>query len=71
MPVGPNKYDHLATLVGESADAEAVVVIVIGGNDGSGFSVQATASFIKASILGKILHEVADRVEEIEAVEDE
>jgi len=40
--IGAGKYDALATHVREQANAEGVVVIVIGGEKGSGFSVQAT-----------------------------
>jgi len=39
---GPGKYDDLATLVRESSEAEAVIVIVLGGKFGNGFSVQTT-----------------------------
>lgn len=41
MPVGAGKYDELCTLVREKAEAQAVLIAVIGGNLGSGFSVQA------------------------------
>jgi len=40
MPVGPGKYDHLATHVRREAAAKGVVVIVVEGVLGSGFSVQ-------------------------------
>lgn len=44
MPIGPGKYDELATIVRERAgvgDEGGVIVIVLGGTLGSGFSVQA------------------------------
>lgn len=41
MPLGPGKYDDLCTKVREDTAADAVVLIVLGGNLGSGFSVQA------------------------------
>ncbi len=41
MTVGPGKYDDLCTYVREQANAEAVILIVLGGNKGSGFSCQA------------------------------
>jgi hypothetical protein len=40
MAAGPGKYDDLTTLVRNASDALAVVVIVAGGNRGSGFDVQ-------------------------------
>jgi hypothetical protein len=40
MPFGAGKYDELATLVRESTQAEAAVVLVRGGYRGDGFSVQ-------------------------------
>lgn len=39
--MGPGKYDDLCTIVREQAQAAGVIVIVIGGNKGSGFSCQA------------------------------
>lgn len=41
MALGP--YDALTTFMLQQTEAEAVVVIVLGGNRGSGFSVQALA----------------------------
>ena len=41
MPLGPGKYDDLCTDVRTRAHAEGVVVIVLNGERGSGFSVQA------------------------------
>jgi UDP-N-acetylglucosamine:LPS N-acetylglucosamine transferase len=46
MPVRPGKYDDLATLVLTQAAADGVVVIVIGGAAGSGFSVQASPEIV-------------------------
>lgn len=41
MPIGPGKYDDECTMLRESTEAQGVIVIVIGGKLGSGFSVQA------------------------------
>lgn len=38
----PGKYDDLCTMVREAAEAEGVLLIVINGNKGGGFSVQGT-----------------------------
>lgn len=42
----PGKYDDLCTMVREASQAEGVILIVINGNKGNGFSVQATARII-------------------------
>jgi hypothetical protein len=41
MTIGPGKYDDLATQAREAAKARGVILIIIDGNKGSGFSVQA------------------------------
>jgi len=41
MPLGPGKYDQLATQARTDAKARGVVLIVVEGEYGSGFSVQA------------------------------
>jgi hypothetical protein len=61
MAVGQGKYDDLTTLVREGANAEGVIVIVIGGSKGSGFSVQAT--FEVTAKLPALLRKIADDIE--------
>jgi hypothetical protein len=50
MTLGPGRYDDLATLVRECSGMGdgrgGVVVIVVGGNRGNGFSVQADEATI-------------------------
>lgn len=41
MAVGPGKYDSYCTMVRQDTKAKAVVVIVLEGEKGSGFSCQA------------------------------
>lgn len=60
MPRGPGKYDDHATAVRVALEAEAVVLIVIGGDDGGGFSVQAPLGFTKK--LPRILRDLADTI---------
>ena len=61
MPLGPGKYDDLATLVREQAAAVGVIVIVLGGPAGSGFSVQASPA---ATLnLPTLLRVLADDIE--------
>jgi hypothetical protein len=43
-PRGPGKYDAICTAVRQLTAARGVVVIVIEGGAGSGFSVQADAA---------------------------
>ena len=61
MARGPGKYDDLATLVRTRAKAEGVIVIVIGGSKGGGFSVQASAQV--TAKLPELLRMIADDVE--------
>ena len=62
MTAGPGKYDELASYVRERAEALAAIVIVIGGNKGSGFSVQSTGEDL-TSTLPKLLRGMADQIE--------
>ena len=61
MSAGPGKYDDLATYVREQANARAVVVIVIDGDKGGGFSVQTAAGLVLN--LPTLLRHVADDIE--------
>jgi hypothetical protein len=65
MALGPGKYDDLCTLVREHAgmkpdDVGGAVVIVIGGNRGNGFAVQA--DFITTLKLPDLLEQVAKEI---------
>ncbi len=59
--IGPGKYDDVATMVRESTQAEAVIIMVVGGNKGSGFSVQAPLEFTLK--LPNILRNIAADIE--------
>lgn len=59
--MGPVKYDAVTTALRETTGALGVITIVIEGNQGSGFSVQAPASVTLA--LPALLRHVADGVE--------
>lgn len=41
MAIGTGKYDALCTGIRERTGADAVMLIIIGGNRGDGFSLQA------------------------------
>lgn len=59
MAEGPGKYDDLATLVRERAEAACVIVTVIGGNKGSGFSIQALDGMVDPRAVARVLRDVA------------
>ena len=61
MAHGPGKYDDMATYVREQTNARGVIVIVVGGNKGSGFSVQGTSDELLLQ-LPAVLHEVAETI---------
>jgi hypothetical protein len=61
MALGPGKYDDLATEARIGAGARGVVVIVIDGDRGSGFSVQADEPLSDA--LPRLLRNLADQIE--------
>jgi hypothetical protein len=63
MAVGPGKYDELCTLVREQAKARAAIVIIIGGDKGSGFSVQAEDTQASA-VLPDLLENMAKQIRE-------
>jgi len=56
--IGPGKYDAETTLVMESAKAAGVIIIVIDGDRGEGFSIQATLEV--TLLLPKMLRMIAD-----------
>ena len=62
MPVGPGKYDGIATAVWEVTKARAVLVAVVDGNKGSGFSMQ-TSDQTFAFWIPAILRNIADGIE--------
>ena len=61
MALGPGKYDAECTSVMVAEHAEAVLLVVIGGTKGSGFSCQATPQITFS--LPAILRKVADDIE--------
>ena len=42
MAEGPGRYDRYCTLIRKETGAHTVIVLVLDGNEGSGFSVQST-----------------------------
>jgi len=58
---GPGKYDDVATQVRELTHAQGVLVIILNGAQGSGFSVQATSE-LSASVLADLLENMAAQI---------
>lgn len=58
---GAGKYDDLCTQVREAAEAQAVVLVVMDGNKGSGFSVQSHEPMSPA-VLSVMLADLAHQV---------
>lgn len=61
MAQGPGRYDDLCTEVREKAQAEGVILVVIGGRVGSGFSVQVSPE--KLEELPEMLRVMATQIE--------
>jgi hypothetical protein len=62
---GPGKYDDLTTLVREGANARAVLVIVLGGDKGDGFSIQGDLATLLA--VPDLLEQVAGSVRTLQS----
>jgi hypothetical protein len=62
MAIGPGKYDHLCTYVREQAHADAVLLIVLGGNLGNGFSCQSATEDLQ-KVLPSLLRQIAVQIE--------
>jgi hypothetical protein len=62
MALGPGKYDALATQARLGANARAVILIVIGGDQGGGFSLQTVDPDLITE-LPAILRGMADQIE--------
>lgn len=67
MPIGPGKYDDLATYVREKAEAAGAIVFVIDGNKGNGFAMQAP--FDVTLRLPAMLRHMADEIEKSSVIE--
>ena len=61
MPIGPGKYDDLCTYVREASHAQGAIVIILNGDRGAGFSVQADRSMSQL-VLSDLLEELARQI---------
>jgi hypothetical protein len=62
MSEGPGKYDAVCTYARQVTQAQAVVLIVLNGVSGAGFSVQSTER-VPPAVLADLLRFVADKIE--------
>lgn len=63
MPMGPGKYDKECEAALQATRGDCVLLIVLGGNRGSGFSMSATIHGFGVDV-PKILRETADQIEQ-------
>ena len=56
MAAGPSKYNDACTAVRESTQAEAVVLLVLNGDRGTGFAVQTHSEHISAALPDLLEH---------------
>lgn len=61
MPLGPGKYDRECAQARRDADAAGVVLIVMGGRHGDGFSAQLNQHLLRG--LPDTLRFIADEME--------
>ncbi len=61
MALGPGKYDNACTVARELTGADAVVLIVLGGEHGAGFSVQTVNPALCAA-LPSLLEDLAQQI---------
>jgi len=61
MAIGAGKYDDLTTRAREAAEAECAILIILRGNKGDGFSVQAPLPIVAG--LPELLRIMANQIE--------
>ena len=62
MPRGPGKYDDICTQVRKASGAQGVVLMIVDGTHGHGFSIQVATRDIQHEIAG-MLRQAADQIE--------
>lgn len=65
MPFGPGRYDKECVRILDETEADCVLVLVMGGKSGSGFSTAAKGlqGVFVAMLAPQILRDVADEIE--------
>lgn len=67
MPIGPGKYAAVCNRALVDTDADAVILVIIGGKNGAGFDVQGRAGVVVS--LPPMLRHMADVIEKEEKAE--
>lgn len=62
MPLGPGKYDPECTRVMQDQQADAVLLIVVNGKKGNGFSLQSIPEWVLK--VPELLRDVANDIEQ-------
>jgi hypothetical protein len=62
MPAGPGKYDQECSAILGQTEASLILLLVIQGYKGNGFSVTAT-NWDQISYLPELLRDAADQIE--------
>jgi hypothetical protein len=62
MALGPGKYDAVCTVARDLAAAEGVLLIVLNGKLGSGFSVQGAPEIMGE--IPRLLRQMADQIDQ-------
>lgn len=65
-PNGPSKYDEACTAAREMTKAEVCLLLVLGGDKGSGFSMQTHDLGVVAKVPALLRH-IADQIEQQDA----
>jgi hypothetical protein len=63
MAIGPGKYDYICTMAREAAQAQAAMVIIFDGTQGSGFSIQCVRP-MHPSEIARTLEDTARQIRE-------
>ena len=64
MPIGPGLYDPECSQARKSAQAQGCLLIIIGGNRGSGFSIQLSLEGLRRANVAGMLREMADEIDQ-------
>jgi hypothetical protein len=62
MAIGPGKYDDIASRVREETNADGVLILIVNGRRGSGFSAQLSLELTLS--LPTVLRDLARQIEE-------
>jgi hypothetical protein len=71
MPIGGGKYDDACTKAQKMTNAHSVILMVIGGNKGNGFSLQSFDMMFPVRV-PELLRELAQKIDnELKLIDNE